>query len=258
MSPKFLIIAGEGINCEVESNRAVVEAGGFAEIVQVNDLISRKKNMRDYDALILPGGFSFGDELGSGQILALKLKTYLKSEIEEFISKKLILGICNGFQVLMKLGVFNIEEKLQLSLCPNQSGHFINKNVSLQVEQNHCAWTRYLTDKQIELPIRNGEGRVVLLNEIEGGNLLDKYNMITFKYTRHVNGSYKKIAGLCNKTGRILGMMPHPESRVFDNRSKKLDYGIGYYIFKSAVDYIKETRRINDKKTDKKSIDISI
>ena len=129
MSIKFLILTGDGINCERETAKAFINAGAEAEIIHVNDLLENPSALKNYSGMAIPGGFSFGDELGSGQVLALKIKHGLKEASDEFVAdKKPIIGICNGFQVLVKLGLlpFPLEDRV-MALAANESGHFINR-----------------------------------------------------------------------------------------------------------------------------------
>ncbi len=246
-NPRFIILSGDGINCERETREAFILSGGDADIYHINEVIDNPSILKNYDGMAIPGGFSFGDELGSGQLLALKIKYQLADAFREFVAmKKPIIGICNGFQVLVKLGLlpYSNGNKI-LTLTNNISGQFIDKWVNLDVDaKNICAWASDLNDK-IELPIRHGEGRVVFKDNADYQKLKDN-GQIVFEYDEDVNGAYKNIAGICDETGLILGMMPHPEAYVsnvtYKNQSKSGDIfgkGDGLFLFENIIKYLK-------------------
>jgi phosphoribosylformylglycinamidine synthase len=214
---KVLVLTGDGINCEKESARAFELAGALSTIVHINDLLENKNQLEQFQILCLPGGFSFGDELGSGQILAHKIKYGLKDEFYRFVEdKKPILGICNGFQVLTKLGLLpDYQSERTVALDHNLSHKFIDKWTELQVEnETVCKWTKNI--KTISLPIRHGEGRVCFPKgkESEVYTHLKENGQIALRYTQNPNGSSYDIAGICDKNGLIFGLMPHPEAAV--------------------------------------------
>jgi phosphoribosylformylglycinamidine synthase len=214
---KALVLSGDGINCETETISSFKLAGAYAEKVHVNRLLETPEILNDYQILCLPGGFSFGDDLGSGRVLALKLKHGLKDQLNQFVSSGgLILGICNGFQVLVKLGILNSsghsEFKQDLTLTVNQPRGFINKWVNLKVNpESPCIWTKGIDE--FELPIRHGEGRLILSesSEVSKDEFRSSGNIALF-YDEDVNGSFESAAGVCDSTGRIFGLMPHPEA----------------------------------------------
>ena len=211
---KFLVLTGDGINCERETARAFQLAGGEGTIVHINDLLQHPSRLKEFQGLALPGGFSFGDELGSGQLLALKILHEMGEEFQRFVDdKKPILGICNGFQVLAKLGIF------PLGLAHN--GKFIDAFVELNVHGVNSPWMRDLPPK-LTLPIRNGEGRVVC----NPGKIKDK--QIALTYQNNPNFSHQSIAGVVDSSGLILGMMPHPEA--FLEQGKKIFENIVFYL----------------------------
>jgi phosphoribosylformylglycinamidine synthase len=202
-----LILAGDGINCERETADAAADVGFTTQITHVNDLLaSRGRELEETSLLILPGGFSFGDELGSGKILALKLKHGLKAALDAYLTKGgAVLGICNGFQVLTRLGVFGAGA----ALAQNEKGHFINRWVGLEITGDSI-FTRGLQRKgvkRVELPMRHGEGRVVLSDEVS-----KKASTAVLRYEEDVNGAEDRIAGLASYGGRVMGLMPHPEA----------------------------------------------
>lgn len=249
-NPHFLILAGDGINCERETSFALQNANAKTSIIHVNDLMENPTRLNDFDGMALPGGFSFGDEIASGQVLALKIKHGLDQEFARFVDdKKPIIGICNGFQVLLKLGLLPWPETDRtMALTHNESGTFIDCWSTLKVDQKSvCKWTQFLETDNIELPIRHGEGRIVLKKgqEEEIFNKLKSKGQLPLYYKENINGSFKNIAGVCDPSGMILGMMPHPEAFVFqatyrlqaeDNFAK----GQGQLIFDSMIQYLNQ------------------
>lgn len=215
MNPHFLILTGDGINCENETALALESAEIKTTIKHVNQFLAHPQSLLDYQGLVLPGGFSFGDELGSGQVMALKLRHQLKDQLLEFISRdRAVLGICNGFQMLVKLGILPNRdlEKPQAALLKNDHGRFQNKWVELEVAPSHkCRWVPNDL-KTLYVPIRHGEGRFV--SDISLADL-ESNGQVVFRYRADVNGSLDRIAGICDPTGWILGLMPHPEAASF-------------------------------------------
>ncbi len=244
--PRFLILSGDGINCERETAFAFEQAGGAAEIVHINDLLENPTKLETYQGMAFPGGFSFGDELGSGQVLATKIRHGLLKQFHEFVDEgKLVIGICNGFQVLTKLGLLPDHKKDRtVALAPNIHGQFLNKWVGMNVKSDKCVWTESI--ESLELPARHGEGRIVFTAGKEEEiyqNLLAK-GQIVFDYTEDINGSYKKIAGLCNDKGTVLGMMPHPEAALFEVTSRTRSNSpwnstVAMKMFENAIAYYK-------------------
>ncbi len=251
MSVKVLILTGEGINAEIEMQRAFQLSGAKTTLLNITEWKKYPARILDFHILVIPGGFSYADELGSGHILALEIQYVLSDALQEFIQEKkgLILGICNGFQVLLKLGLFDLNSQdRKMSLVSNKSGKFINSWVKCMAAQKSlCHWTKGLG--QLTLPIRHGEGRLVIEgSEEEQQNYYQKLMMhgqIALNYADDVNGSYQKIAGLTDHTGQILGMMPHPEAamdeilypweyRDFFKETQK--------IFSNAIEHVRNQR----------------
>lgn len=218
---RTLIITGYGINCEKEMALAVHKAGSEVEVQHFHTLMSEPSILHTFDWLIIPGGFSFGDELGGGKVFANRiLHSDLKQHLEEFVgSGKAILGICNGFQILTKLGLLPFGDESCVSLGPNASDVFENRWVHHTLPPSRCMLTEGLT--QLTLPIRHAEGRFVAAPGIrkklfEQGQVVLQYADESFSatetYPQNPNGSTDGIAGICDETGRILGMMAHPEA----------------------------------------------
>lgn len=248
--PNFLVLSGDGINCERETAAAFEESGATSTIVHINDLLESKTRLNQFDGLALPGGFSFGDELGSGQILSMKIKHGLSDEFKSFVeSKKPIIGICNGFQVLVKLGALpSFEREREIALAHNISGEFINKWSKMKVNKSVCKWTHDISEAEIELPVRHAEGRIIFKQgqEVSIYNRLIKNGQIPFTYTEDINGSYERIAGVCDESGMILGLMPHPEAYLYKATYRKHcndvhSKGDGILLFENIVNYLKQS-----------------
>jgi phosphoribosylformylglycinamidine (FGAM) synthase-like amidotransferase family enzyme len=213
MKPQALILCGDGINCEIETEFALGQAGFMTSLVHVSNIIENPEKLNSSQLFVIPGGFSFGDEIASGKVLALKLKDHLRQVIEDFVARdSLLLAICNGFQVLVQLGILPNGSSLndhKATLVRNKSTKFSNRWVKMNVTPNtNCQFLTSL--KTIELPMRHGEGRLV----IKEGEVNAVKEEACLRYTEDVNGSYDQIAGLTNKSGNVMGLMPHPEAFV--------------------------------------------
>lgn len=254
MDLNAIVLSGYGINCEAETANAIKQVGGNADIVHFNDLIKNKKMLENYNLFVLPGGFSFGDDLGSGQVLANKIKSELLDEISDFFdSKKLILGICNGFQVLSKLGAlpyFDFRQKI--TLMQNDSAKFEDRWVYLKVNPNSpSVFLKGLSF--LHLPIRHAEGKFVFSDNNVKMDILSN-NLFAMQYVNesgllagypfNPNGSDHNIAAITDKTGRVLGMMPHPEAYPTPYHSPqwtfKMEPFISLEIFKNAKNYVEQ------------------
>jgi phosphoribosylformylglycinamidine synthase len=260
---KVCVLRVGGTNCDAETQRAFAELNVKAEVVHVNEL-SKHKNLLDYSILVFPGGFSFGDYVRSGVIFARHLSTRLGKEMERFVDEgRPILGICNGFQILVEYGLlpgFNgISTYPEATLTTNEPAGFKCEWVYLRQEnQGNCAFTeRIPAGKTIRLPIAHGEGRLLFSKDQEQALLtkLVDNDMLVFRYCTkegevangryptNPNGSFYDIAGICNKEGNIFGLMPHPERALYwwqepdwTRYSQKRQYGDGKLIFQSIID----------------------
>lgn len=232
---RALVLCGDGINCEQETAAAAEMAGFRPLLVHVNDLLeSQARELADTKLLIIPGGFSFGDELGSGKILALKLKYGLRDALDQYISARgAVLGICNGFQVLVRFGIFGN----RTALTQNVQGHFIDRWVGLEIS-GHSIFTDRLKSRgvnRLELPIRHGEGRLVFREPLKNIDAV-------LRYESDVNGSVDAIAALSAHEGRVMGLMPHPEA-FWTEELHPWGAGrgvpLGVELFQSAYDVLK-------------------
>ena len=209
---KALILSGDGINCERESAEAFRMAGAEAVIIHVNALLSNPDQLLQYSIFCIPGGFSFGDELRSGKILAEKMREKMMGVFQAFTKKGgLTLGVCNGFQVLIQLGVFSNGERRSATLATNSHGQFLDRWVELEIKSEfakNSPWFQGMSGL-LELPIRHKEGRIVLSSH-EASTGLNR----PLRYREDVNGSDDRAAALLDDTGQILGLMPHPEAAL--------------------------------------------
>jgi phosphoribosylformylglycinamidine synthase len=264
---RALVLTGNGINCERETAHACQLAGvDTADIVPLWDLVAGDVSLDDAQLLCLPGGFLDGDDLGSARACANRLrhvwvartKERLWTAMQRFVQKdKLVIGICNGFQLLVKLGLLprlGVEVPTQqVSLTTNASGRFENRWVRLMAEpKSPCVFTRGIN--QVTFPVRHGEGRMVLSNKMQTRvdqkhlvpiHYVDAQGEPTEEYPANPNGSPGGIAGLCDETGRIFGLMPHPEAflhRTHHPRWTRLpnlpEEGAGVALFRNAVRYL--------------------
>lgn len=262
--PPVLIITGYGVNCEAESKFAWETAGADARLIHLNDLLDDPPRLREFKALMFIGGFSFGDHMGSGLVMALRLRRRLGGEMNSFIARgNLILGVCNGFQVMVKLGLLPALDgdytRQSVTLTHNDCGFFQNFWVTIGFErQSPCVFTRGL--ELLDLPVRHGEGKLftpdkALLNRIELAHCVacryveGSTCKPTMRFPANPNGSLNAIAGLCDPTGRVFGLMPHPEAYLFPENHpqwprQRLDnslpaHGRGLDIFLNAVRYLR-------------------
>jgi len=250
MKPRVLILHATGTNRDREAAWAIEVAGGVPEIVPVGALDSGKAGLADYQMLLLPGGFSYGDDLGAGKLWANTLRYRLGSDLEEFVAAgKPVLGICNGFQALVKSGLLpGWESGGQVTLTRNTSARFECRWVELTPEaDSNCVFTSGLAEP-ILCPVAHGEGRFVAdpdtLGRIEAASLVAlRYTAggAAATYPANPNGSMHDVAGITNPAGTILGLMPHPEDHIVPQQHPEAHRGkvngSGLPLIRSGVEY---------------------
>jgi phosphoribosylformylglycinamidine synthase len=254
---KAIVLRAAGINCDVETEYALELAGAKAQRVHINRMIENKSLLDEFQIIVFPGGFSYGDDVAAGKILANQIVHHLFEPLQNFIEQgKLVLGICNGFQVLVKTGILpgdnSEQEQQEVTITDNDSGKYEDRWVYLAPQTDHCVFIE--PGRQIYLPIAHAEGKIVTkdqttLDRLKGeGHLAFKYvdeNGDEGDYPVNPSGSMESIAGLTDSTGRVLGLMPHPERFVRRTqhprwtRSDDVDSD-GMTIFDNAVKYVRE------------------
>ncbi len=256
--PKVCILRTAGTNCDMETHFAFSEAGADVELVHINSLINQQEKLDGYQILAIPGGFSYGDDIAAGKILASELKYKLIDPVKKFTSDgKLIIGICNGFQILVKCGLMpgnnNVNHKATLTI--NDSAKFEDRWIYLRVRK--CIWTKNMPEV-IYLPVAHGEGKFITKDKTVLQRL-KKNNQIIFQYCDekgkpatypyNPNGSEENIAGISDETGRILGLMPHPERHILltqhprwhtCRQSRDTCRQAGLQVFRNGVEYAKK------------------
>jgi phosphoribosylformylglycinamidine synthase I len=249
---RTLVIRAPGTNCDGETVFAFQQAGASVSLAHINQLIWHKEHLTDYQILVIPGGFTYGDDVAAGKVLANELRLRLGDDLLKFVEDgKLILGICNGFQVLAKAGFLPEPEPnspLSLTLAANDSGKFECRWTYLAASrESSCVFTRGI--ERLCLPVAHGEGKVVA-----DSSVLPRLNVALYYtdeqgsraagYPYNPNGSLASIAGVCDSSGRIFGLMPHPERHVRGTQhprwtsSAAKQYGDGFRIFQNAVDWV--------------------
>lgn len=263
MTVQALVLTGFGINCDKETARAFERVGAQAALVHLNDLILDPAMLDRFQIMAIPGGFSFGDDIASGKILANRLRYRLGSPLKQFIAnRKLIIGICNGFQVMVKMGILPLFEQefvQEVTLTNNNSSRFENRWVTLKTDpKTRCIWTKGID--QLPLPIRHGEGKFIpkddaVLQRIRNqGQVVFRYCLpggapANGQFPENPNGAVDDIAGICDPSGRIFGLMPHPEAywdRTNHPQWTRLvlpEEGAGVQIFRNAVEYVEQAFR---------------
>lgn len=246
---RTLILRAPGTNCDAETAFAFQQAGAVTSLVHVGELIRCEQRLSDYQIVVIPGGFTYGDDISAGKVLANELRLKLGEDIERFIEYGgLILGICNGFQVLVKAGI--LPESLRagkplLTLVANDSGRFECRWVHLKVNrESPCIFTKDI--ERMYLPVAHAEGKVVADPEV-----LPQLNIVLYYadengnskagYPHNPNGSVANIAGICDDSGRVFALMPHPERYIRSTqhpqwmRQGARKYQDGFQIFINAV-----------------------
>lgn len=261
MKPRVCILKTDGTGADIETKYAVEKAGGSGQLVHINQLRSGDKKLMDYQMLIIPGGFTYGDDVHAGKILAIELISFLQDKVMNFIAeKRLLLGIGNGFQVLVRMGLLPGNgtsgpdpNNLTSALVNNDSGQFECRWVRVRIEKTNCVFTRGLEGSIVNYPVAHQQGKFYarrdVLEQLEGDQqVVFRYcnsgGQIAGSYPDNPNGSLNAIAGICDPSGRILGLMAHPERYVesyhHPNWRRTPAKPQGLSIFKNAVTYLLE------------------
>jgi phosphoribosylformylglycinamidine synthase subunit PurQ / glutaminase len=252
---KAIVLRAAGINCDMETQFALEQAGAQTDRIHVNKIIKDKGLLDDYQIMVFPGGFSYGDDVAAGKILANQIVHHLHDQVRHFIDQgKLVLGICNGFQVLVKTGILPGMESGngEITITCNDSDKFEDRWIYLTPQVDHCVFIEQ--GKHIYLPIAHAEGKVVVKHD-EVLDQLRSQGRIAYKYVDqqgaegpypiNPNGSVDSIAGLTDATGRVLGLMPHPERFVHTTHHPRWSRRPGdapcdgMALFQNAVSYVK-------------------
>lgn len=255
---RVIVLRAAGTNCDKETRFAFEQAGAVADLVHINRLRESPHLLGDYQILVFPGGFSFGDDISAGKIFAVRLRHEVGEQLSEFVQRdRLVLGICNGFQILVKTGLLprpqlNGQFSQTVTLCDNDTGRFEDRWVWLKSFSNKCAFIE--SGQMIRLPIAHGEGKFVPRDE-QVLQELKANDQIVFRYVDergnpgpfpiNPNGSIDDIAGICDTSGRIFGLMPHPERNIdpthdpIGSTSGQGEKVRGTKIFERAVAYFK-------------------
>lgn len=258
MSVKTIVLAGFGINCELETKVAFERAGAEATCVHLTDLMANPQSLHDYEILAIPGGFSYGDDVASGKIFANRMRHRLGDALTQFAQDgKLAIGICNGFQVMVKMGLlpfFEGDLTQEVTLTHNDSDRFEDRWVNLKKDPaTSCVWLKDIDT--LESPIRHGEGKFIPRDDDTLKRLQDN-GQIVFRYAdasggeanglfpQNPNGSVDDIAGICDPSGRLFGLMPHPEAFIsatnhpaWTRNGTLPEEGAGLQMFRNAVEY---------------------
>jgi len=252
--PNALVIRTAGTNCDLELCRGFELGGAQVELIHLDRLIADPAQVASFDLVGFPGGFSYGDDIASGRILAMHTRDRLLPELLKLVDRGVpMIGVCNGFQVMVQIGLLpgGSQHDQSTALCDNDHGRFIDQWVEMVPDENsNCIWTQGLRELQssepILYPVAHGEGRFVTKDQATL-DALKVGNQIALRYGTDINGSVDQIAGICDPSGRIFGLMPHPERALDWNRhpfwtrldeTTKRTKTPGLSIFTSAVNAV--------------------
>jgi phosphoribosylformylglycinamidine synthase len=254
-TPRALVLRAPGANCDIETQFAFEKAGAVAERLHINRLREQPRLLQSYQILVIPGGFTYGDDVAAGKILAVQLSHYLGDALRLFRDReKLILGICNGFQALLKAGLLlqPDEDGPLATLAHNASGRFEDRWIYLQATAERCPFLKGY--HRLHLPVAHAEGRFVtrerwlLPGLVQTGQVVLRFVDAEGQpgpYPINPNGSEGDVAGICDPTGRVLGLMPHPERHVLPTQHPRwtreglAPEGDGLRLFRNAVDFFR-------------------
>ncbi|MGI9013062.1 MAG: phosphoribosylformylglycinamidine synthase subunit PurQ [Phycisphaerales bacterium] len=266
--PRALIVTAAGINCDRELGRAFELAGATATFMHLNQLIAQPSLIGQFDLIGIPGGFSFGDAIAAGRVMAQLMRRHLYQPLIDAIARGTpIFAPCNGFQILCQMGLLPGPSEGDdwpaqppvpvVSLAPNVDGRFVDRWTRIEIPESHCMWTQGLdsgmipSDDAMQLPSAHGEGRLIAHDADFFGELEERGQVaIRYHADDNFNGSTAAIAGLCDATGLVFGLMPHPERFVswqqhpywtrLDRAAMRAGTTIGLQMFRSAVNYVRE------------------
>jgi phosphoribosylformylglycinamidine synthase len=242
-TPRVLILRSPGANCDVETQFAFERAGAIAQRLHINRLREQPRLLQDYQVLVIPGGFTYGDDVAAGKILANQLRHFLGDALRRFRDQdKLLLGVCNGFQVLLKAGFLvppDAEDGPLATLAGNDSGRYEDRWIYLRAAPGKCPFLRGYD--RLHLPVAHGEGKLL----VRYPWILEGLRQSAGPYPINPNGSQGEVAGLCDTTGRVLGLMPHPERHVLPTQHPRwtrlglAPEGDGLRLFRNAVEFFR-------------------
>lgn len=265
ITPSVLVLRAAGTNCDPETAYAFERFGARSTVTHINELLEHPDRLAGYHVLAVPGGFAYGDDVAAGAVLACEMATRLAEPLLDFVQQGgLVLGICNGFQVLVRLGLLpGLSQPLgrqEVSLTDNDSRKYEDRWVRLSITSRHCVFVGDMESP--ELPVAHGEGKFVALDADVAGRLVSEDRVVfryadasgapSQRYPQNPNGSEDAIAGLTDRTGRVLGLMPHPERALFGYHHPQWtsrgrdggppDLGPGAAIFANACDWVRANR----------------
>ncbi|MGL4512748.1 MAG: phosphoribosylformylglycinamidine synthase subunit PurQ [Lacipirellulaceae bacterium] len=264
--PRVLVLRSPGTNCDEETAEAFRLAGGDAQRIHVARVLEAPSLLDDFQVLCIPGGFSYGDDVSAGRVLGNQVRLHLADACRRFRDAgKLVLGVCNGFQVLIKTGLLDVEDERGplATLTWNENGHYEARWVTLQADPGACVFLRGI--ERLELPVAHAEGQLAVRDDAalarlhSAGQIVLRYaapgaaaSDEPLAFPHNPNGAVANAAGLCDSTGRVLGLMPHPE-RFIDatqhpawtrrrwssggGASLLEAPGAGLALFRNAIDY---------------------
>lgn len=258
---RVCVVRVGGTNRDGDIADCIEDQGAIVEVLHLNDIL-RRRNLASYNALVLPGGFAYGDYVRAGAIWGRRLQAFLKEDLKTFVeSKKPILGVCNGFQALIEAGLLpsiNFVDPLQLALASNRSAKFECRWIYVKKNSaSNCIFTQEMKEVA-RFPVAHGEGRFITASQevlqklIQNNQIALQYSyedgrIAGGKYPENPNGSALDIAGICNQEGTVFGLMPHPEDAYrgyqlpdWTKERKMLPHGDGFGIFKSMIDYVEK------------------
>jgi len=252
---KTIVLRAPGTNCDVETVFAFEQADSAVDLVHVNQLIRHERQLADYQILVIPGGFTYGDDIAAGKVLANELKLKLGEDVMRFFEAGgLILGICNGFQALVKAGFLPDPHnggQPQVTLAANDSGKFECRWIHLAVnKESPCVFTRGM--ESMYVPVAHGEGKFVAESDILADinvvvRYADEQGDTGAGYPHNPNGSVDSIAGICDSSGRIFALMPHPERHIRGTQHPQWtrfgakQYGDGFPVFQNSVRWVQQS-----------------